>query len=292
MEDFDNFPNPNANPLAKYFRLPGLHVKLPTRGAFMPPGTITLTANGDIPIFPMAAKDELLLKSPDALMSGYALEKLIESCAPSIRTPRLVSTQDLDVLLLAIRAATYGENMSLDAICPKCSRTNEIICNLPALLATMQFVDTDNMVRLSHDVVAYIRPYNLHNASMLALASYEETRKIQALEQQEPKATLMEKNKVITQSMERINKLNLDMLADCILQIVVPGSNVSDKKAISEFVGNVPKPWIETIDKGLREINKKGIDKTLHVTCDDKDCNHSWQTEVEFNPSNFFDAAS
>src|SRR4051794_13716092 len=166
-----------GNPLAKYYRIPGLHVKLPTNGAFLPPGSIEFTAAGDIPVLPMAAKDELLLKSPDALMSGYALERLLESCVPAIHTPRLIATQDLDVLLLAIRAATYGDVMTLDATCPQCDTTVEIKCHLPALLATMQKVDPNAAIRLSDEVMAFVRPYNLGNATVLALASFEEARK-------------------------------------------------------------------------------------------------------------------
>jgi len=281
-----------GNPLAKYFRIPGVHVKLPTNGVFMPPGTIMMTPGGDIPVYPMAAKDELLLKSPDALMSGYALEKLLQSCVPAIMAPRMVATQDLDVLLLAIRAATYGEIMNLDAACPKCASVNEIKCNLPALLATMKTIDANNAVRLSDEVMAYVRPYNLGNATALALASYDEARKLQTIEDADPPVTNNERNKAYTQSMDRLNKLNLDMLADCILKIVVPGAEVSDRRAIVEFVANTPKPWIEMIDKKLREMNKNGIDKTIKITCSNAECKHEWTTEVEFNPSNFFDAAS
>ena len=285
------FPQP-ANPLAKYFRIPGVHVKIPSQGAFMPAGSISFTPAGDIPVYPMAARDELLLKSPDALMSGYALEKLIESCVPAILTPRLITTQDLDVLLLAIRVATYGETMNLDATCPKCESVTQIRCHLPGLLATMKFVDPDNAVRLSDEVMAYVRPYNLVNATTVALASYEEARKLRALDEQEPAATTMVRNTAISQSMDRINNLNLAMLGDCILKIVVPGAEVADHRAIAEFVGNVPKPWIETIDAKLRAINQGSIDKSLHVVCQNEECKHEWDTEVELNPSNFFDADS
>ena len=290
--DVQPFSMPSDNPLARYFRVPGLHVKLPTGGAFMPVGSIDFTVGGDVPVFPMAAKDELLLKSPDALMSGYALEKLIESCVPAIRQPRAIATQDLDVLLLAIRAATYGDTMQLDATCPSCQTVNEINCHLPSLLATMETVDPDNTVRLSDEIVAHVRPYSLGNATMLALASFDESRKLQALENSEVKATGIERNRAITQSMDRINALNLDMLADCIIQIVVPGAVVTDRKSIKEFVANVPKPWVEAIDTKLREVNGKGIDKKMSVMCENSICKHEWATEIEFNPSTFFEAAS
>ena len=102
-----------ANPLTKYFRIPGVHIKLPTHGAFMPTGSVAFTMNDEVPVYPMRGMDELLLKSPDALMNGYAIEKLIESCVPAIKFPRLISSPDLDVILMAIRAATYGETITL-----------------------------------------------------------------------------------------------------------------------------------------------------------------------------------
>ena len=65
------------DPLAKYYRMPGVHVRLPSNGAFMPPGSVQFTVTGEVPIYPMRAADELLLKSPDALMSGYAIEERV-----------------------------------------------------------------------------------------------------------------------------------------------------------------------------------------------------------------------
>ena len=285
MVDFNEL-----NPLTKYYRIPGLSVKLPTNGVFMPPGSIQFTVAGDIPVYPMAMKDEMLLKSPDALMSGEALEKLIESCVPAIKIPRAIATQDLDVLLLAIRAATYGDIMHLNALCPECKTNNEIQCHLPSLLGTMQMVDPNNAVRITDELMIYVRPYNLHNATVLALATYDEMRKLQAIETDEPKVSTYERNKAVTRGMDRMNKLNLDLLADCIVKIVIPTTEVTDKRSIVEFIANVPKTWIEQVEIKLKEINGKGVDKTLHVICDK--CQHEWDTEVEFNPSNFFDAAS
>ena len=44
-EDFEEH-----NPLAKYFRTPGVHVPLPTNGAFMPPGGIEFDMKGTVPV--------------------------------------------------------------------------------------------------------------------------------------------------------------------------------------------------------------------------------------------------
>jgi hypothetical protein len=181
--------------------------------------------------------------------------------------------------------------MVLDATCPKCDTVNEINCNLPSLLNTMKTVNTDNIVRLQDDLVVYVRPYDLGCATTLALASYEEARKLQAIDDAGT-STGSERSRAIASSMDRINKINLDMLASCIIKIVVPSAEVSDYPAIVDFIANIKKPWTEKIDNKIKEISTGGIDKSISIVCANEKCKHEWKTEVEFNPSNFFDAAS
>ena len=37
------------------------------------------------PVLPMTAKDELIMKNPDALLNGDAVIQVIESCVPTIK---------------------------------------------------------------------------------------------------------------------------------------------------------------------------------------------------------------
>lgn len=274
------------DPLAKYYRMPGVHVRLPSNGAFMPPGSIELTMNDDVPVYPMRAADELLLKAPDALMSGFAIEQLIKSCVPSIHAPRLISSPDLDVLLLAIRAATYGELMTVMPTCPECTKESEAHVNLLAILGTAKSIDPENPVRLSDDVVVYLRPYNMDNATRIGLTSFEETRKVQALEGADETTRIAQ----INQSMNRIVNLTMDMLASCIVKVVIREGEVSDPVSIRKFVSNVSKAWIDKLQAKMDEMNAKGIDKHYAVTC--AHCGHKWQPEIEFNPATFFASAS
>ncbi|MFP5432712.1 MAG: hypothetical protein ACLGIM_06280, partial [Alphaproteobacteria bacterium] len=234
--------------------------------------------------------DELLLKNPDALMSGYALEKLIESCVPAIKLPRQISAPDLDVILLAIRAATYGENMPLTVQCPHCEEENEFECHIPNVLGTMKSIPTENAVHLGDEVIVYVRPHTLDLATRMALASYEETRKLQALDLESEKMSAEERTKHLSKTMERVSRLNLEMLSFCCVQVVAPGAVVTDRAAIAEFVMNIPKPWVEKIDAKVKELNQGGIDRKIAVSC--HACSHEWQTEVEFDPANFFDGGS
>ena len=290
LEDqhFDEQMYANVNPLAKYYRTPGVHVKLPTNGAFLPPGAIEFTMNHEVPVYPMRGADEMLLKSPDALMNGFAIESLLKSCVPAIKTPRLISSPDLDVLLMAIKAATTGEIITLNTKCPKCEVESEVPRNLGALMATMTPVDPENAVRLSDEVIAYLRPHNFLNATKIGMASYEEARKIQALEVSDADQAL--KSEQMSNSVARLSVLNSEIIADCIIKVVVPEATVTDKTAIREFMANISKSWTDKIGNKLEEINGKGIEKHFDVTC--ASCGHEYQAGIEFDPTTFFEADS
>ncbi len=283
-----NSPSPTTphNPLAAYFRIPGLHITLPTRGKFFSEQNYSESLGGDIPIFPMRAADELLLKTPDALMNGYALEKLIESCVPSIRSPREVSTPDLDVILLAIRAATYGNIMELEIECPECGTENSFDCNLSDILDTVTYVDPENEIRINDEVIVYVKPYTLASAVRITLATFEEAQKIRAAEDLDS-AT---KNDMLNSSYSHLNAINISSIADSIISIIIPNNVVTDKKFILEFISNTDKASFKKIEEKLAEINSKGVDKKIDATC--SNCEHSWVGSVEFDPSSFFDTGS
>ena len=272
----------NTNPLAAFFRAPGLHVKLPTAGAFLPEAEFDPTLAGDLPVYPMRAADELLLKSPDALMSGHAIISMIKSCVPGIRDPKKISTPDLDVILLAIRAATFGDSMDIDVTCPSCNAENSFTCSLGNIMSTVKPVPAENPVRLSDQVVVYVRPYTLEVATRVALATFEEARKIQATEDMEGE----QRAKAVNDSYDRLNLLNIRALASSVVKVVVPGSVVSDPKHVSEFIGNTDRNWIEKIENRLKEVNQLGIDKNVAVKCEQ--CEHDWKAAIEFDPSSFF----
>jgi hypothetical protein len=241
---------------------------------------------GEVPVFPMRSADELLLKSADALMNGYAMEKLLESCVPAIEFPRLISSPDIDALMLAIRAATYGEIIDLSVECPSCKETNEVKRNLSYLISTMTFVDPENPVRLTDEIILYVKPYNMANAVALGIMSFEETRALQAVEMasQEDRSTQM------NSSMQRLADLTTSIMADCVIKVVVPNDEVSDKEMILQFVQNVSKEWTDRIQAKLDEINKKGIEKGFDITC--ASCGHEWKSLIEFDPTTFFDSSS
>jgi hypothetical protein len=72
----------NSNPLAKHFRQPAIYLRLPSQGQYWPENAITLPVTGELPVYPMTTKDEITLRTPDALINGTGVVSVIESCIP------------------------------------------------------------------------------------------------------------------------------------------------------------------------------------------------------------------
>jgi hypothetical protein len=91
-----------TNPLSQYFRQPSIYIKLPSGGQFYPPGALDMPPNGELPILPMTAVDEITYRTPDALYNGVATVDVIRSCVPNIIDPWCIPVIDVDPLLIAI----------------------------------------------------------------------------------------------------------------------------------------------------------------------------------------------
>jgi len=106
------------NPLQKFFRQPKVYVSLPSKGLYYEPGSLIGDYN-NVPVFAMSGMDEIIMKTPDALFTGEATAKVIESCCPYIKNAKTMPSIDIDALLIAIRIATFGEKMTVTQTCQK-----------------------------------------------------------------------------------------------------------------------------------------------------------------------------
>ena len=209
------------NPLKSYFRKPGIWVKLPSQGQFYTVKPKDLNEQGEIPVFPMTAKDELLLKNADALLNGSAIVDLIRSCAPTINDPENMPSVDLDAILLAIRRCTYGETMDITTIhdCKEDAK-NEVSLNLNAVISTIKVVDSIEPVIMSNDIKVYIKPVTVKQLLNLNWVQYEQIRNLQIAEQQE----VDEKTRVdiLQKSYHTLTSQNIKIVSECIETVLLP----------------------------------------------------------------------
>ena len=275
------------NPLANYFRQPKLYIRLPSHGRFYPEGALDKSEIDEYPVFAMTAKDELMFKTPDALMNGQATVEVIKSCVPAIRDPWAMPSLDLDALLIAIRIATYGENMEINSSCPACKHFNEFTMNLVQYLDTIAQTNYDTEV-IVPPLHVHIRPYSYKEISKAAIKSLEQQKIFSIVNNEEMGDE--EKIEKFGESFVKLTQLTVDVVAGCITKIITPEGEVSDRALISEFVENSPSDVFNSINERVMAMKEQMSLKAQDVEC--TECNHKWTVEVTMDQTNFFGKGS
>ena len=171
MNQFSNVVQPKKNPLSSFYRQPKIYVTLPSKGRFYPKGALDVSTNEQYPVYAMTAKDELLFKTPDALLSGQSTVELIKSCIPAILDPWSMPSIDVDFALIAIRIATYGDKMEVGCNCPHCNAENSYDVNLTAwfeVFSNFMYKDLIN----ADPLTIHIRPYTYKEMTKTSIKTF------------------------------------------------------------------------------------------------------------------------
>ena len=131
----------SANPLKQFFRQPAIYMRLPSGGQFWPEGSLEMPPNRELAVYPMTAIDEISYRTPDALFNGEAITQIIKSCVPDILQPWAINNIDLDAILIAIRIASYGPNLTFTVDCPECNTVNQYVQDLNYILNSIKLPD-------------------------------------------------------------------------------------------------------------------------------------------------------
>ena len=145
-----------SNPLSNYFRKPEIYVKLPSQGRWYPPNTLQMNDQGEVGVMPMTARDELIIRTPDALLNGQATVDVIKSCVPDIKDPWQMPAMDLDSILLGLRIASYGENVEFTT--SNSGIIQEIKVNLPQLMTMVGSGGYNDTVTISNGLTIITKP--------------------------------------------------------------------------------------------------------------------------------------
>lgn len=281
----NNIPNPanQRNPLASWFRQPKIYVKLPSAGKFYSPGSLDVSESGDYAVYAMTAKDELMFKTPDALLSGQSTVELIKSCIPAIQDPWKMPSIDLDFALIAIRIATYGEKMEVTSQCPGCKEENSHDIDLSKWLDTFgnfTFVDNINVDPL----IIHIKPYTYQEMTKTSIKTMEQQKIFEIINNDS--ISDEEKLEKFGKSFVKLTELTVDIIADCITQIDTPEQSVSDKKMIKEFINNCPKDVFDRVSEHVTKLREQISFTEKNAVCGQ--CEHQYDIPITMDQSNFF----
>ena len=272
------------NPLAKHFRQPSIYLKLPGGGKYWPDNSIDLPITGDLPVYPMTTKDEITLRTPDALLNGQGVVDVIQSCCPNIKNAWAMPNNEADSILIAMRIASYGPTMSITSNCPHCSAENNYDIDLNQVLDTVRFPNFEKKLTVDNLTFKF-KPQTYETANKANLASFEEQRLLELLLQEaaNDQSKLTEFNK----RLQKLNELNIDLIAEAVEYIETEdGNKVTNLKYIKEFFDNANATTVKTVQKSIEELNKESQLRPVKVICES--CDKESQVNIEFNYSSFF----
>jgi len=255
------------NPLAMFMRQPKIFIRLPSNGEYWPNGSLEISSTGDYPVYSMTAQDELMLKIPDALMNGQAIVEVIQHCIPNIKNAWDVPSTDIDVILIAIRLATYGEKMTTPITFGEIEM--DYVIDLRTVMDTLlNQITWDPIVSINDDLTVFVRPINYKQMSYTALQSFETQKIIQMANNEQ--ITDTDKIAMFKESFTKLTNVTIGMVAESIFKIDSSKGSTDNIKFIQEFINNSDKSVFDKIQNHLEKLKEQNSIKPIIVSVTDE----------------------
>lgn len=265
----ENENNKVTNPLLDALRIPGSTFRLPSQGLFYDVGVLAPDVkNGEIEVYPMTAYDEIILATPDKLLSGKAILEVFSRTIPQILKPGQLLAKDVDFLMACLRNVSFGGFMPV-TFEHSCEHSKEHEYN----------VDLDSMIRRTKqlDPTSLSGEYSLTmpNGQVVVLKPLTYDTMVDLYQ-----TTLSIKTDNITEAEAET------LVISSITSVIDSVAEVKDRGQIREWVCNIPLGWKRQIEKAASDVTQWGIDFTYRTKC--KDCAGDIEIQVTPNPVNFF----
>lgn len=270
------------NPLKQYFRRPAVYIKLPSNGVGYPEGSLDFPENAEFPVYPMTAIDEITSKTPDALFNGEVVVELIKSCVPNIKKPWEILSNDLDAILIAIKAASGNNNLDINTKCPKCSEESSYSVNLVGVLSTLKTGDYDKELEINNLKIKF-KPVNYKTLNSVSIEQLEVQKMFETIANMNNDEKKIEVTKSV---LAKITDLTMKIISNAIEYIQTPEIRVEEKEYILDFLKNCDKNTYNSI-KDYNTVLKTSTEiKPLNIKC--THCGNQYSQPFTLNPSDFF----
>jgi len=277
----------DSNPLKHYFRQPAIYIRLPSNGQFYPKGTLDMPANGELPVLPMTTMDEIRYRTPDALFNGTATVEVIQSCVPNILDAWAIPNVDIDTILISIRIATFGHELSIGTQCPACATQNDWSVDLRRVMENIRCPNFQQPFSLN-DLELYLHPMTYRDINENNMQQFQDQKALQALES--PETTDEQRGQILAEMLAKITAITTQALAQNIAMIKTPQAMVTDRDHITEWLANCDRNTFTIVKDRILAAKTESEIKPLHVTC--TECQNKYDQPFTLDMTTFFADAS
>lgn len=277
----------NQNPLQKFFRQPAIYFRLPSGGQGYRAGSLDLPENGEVPVYPMTAIDEITYRTPDALFNGEAVVQVIQSCVPNILDGWAVPSTDFDALLVAIRIASYGHQLDIGSQCPECKNEQEYGLDLRTVIDKLQGSDYSRPVTIG-DLTLFFRPLDYREMTANSQLQFEQQKTMQLIND----ADASEERKMagLNEMMRKLVEVTMEAIASSVSEVRTPDATVREHDHIREFLINCDRATFERIRDHVLSLRESSELKPLKIKC--MACSHQYEQPFTLDMARFFAPAS
>lgn len=286
-----SFTPEQTNPLSQFMRQPKIYIRLPSQGQYWPQGSLEVNDTNEYPVYSMTAKDELLLNVPDALMNGQAVVDVIQSCMPNIKNAWDTPSIDIDLILIAIRLATYGEKLTTPV-----TVNNDIEFEYQIDLRTVideliANVNWDPVISINDELTIFVRPLPYKEVTKTNIATFETQKLIEVANNSELSDD--DKLKYFKESLDRLTSVTIGSLKSSVIKVDSSNGSTSNPQHIEEFINNIDKEIYKKIQDHIDKLKEKNTLKPLKVEVTDDMRAQGVEGEfidipLQFDPSTFF----
>jgi hypothetical protein len=254
------------NPLLQKAIIPGRMFTLPSRGVWYKNGELAADVmEGEVLVQPFTTQQEILMKSPDAIFSGEAVRSVIAECCPGISKPGELLTEDVDLLLSALRVVSYGSEseVSYKHDCEDAKEHSYVI-------DINKFVNDTKRVDISTIAERYTLTLSNDQVVKMIPPRFDATLKIyQAALDKE-------------QTIEKLEKT----IHNELLGIISSVDGITDDAMILEWLQILAPKYMIEIKNFQQNLDEWGINFTSKIKC--KDCKNLVDITSEISIINFF----
>lgn len=259
-----------TNPLLAALRIPGETFRLPSQGLFYKEGVLDDSVrNGEVEVYPMTAIDEIIISTPDKLLSGRALMEVFAHCVPQIKNSTELLAKDVDFLMVCLRMVSFGQFMNV-VYTHNCEhgRENTYSVDLQDMIRRTRSMDPTSVKQeykcvLSSGQIATLKPMTYGDI----IALYQNTMVVKTNETED--ASEAEK-----------------MVIDAIVSIIQDVDGISDKKLLTEWARHISLGDKKKIQEAIQSVSEWGVDLRSNQVC--FDCGEPVELRISANPVNFF----
>jgi hypothetical protein len=205
-------------------------------------------------------------------------------------------SSDIDVLLVAIQGATYGDEVEVTAECPNCNEDQTGVASVEEAISSMGTLEEEYVVE--HDgLKIQIRPFTYASTIQAGITNFQSTRSLQALADVPDE---MERLSLFNNNFKQIAALNFSLIVDSVSSVSFTDEEgeeqiVTDRNHITEFLDNADSKIGKSIEDKIAELNSIGINHEMKMQCEKCQEDNGepvvFESRVNFDPVNFFTAS-